>query len=130
MYFLFLGQGNQSSVKQEAPPRRPIRRNLCASLPPQSPQTVTKAQVFEEGMLPLHCTPERTAQAIPLVFSKAVDPNMTFEILDQTASDATIIISAGTPCQASNSSDLSGPNQLSNLSKANEGNQIPYKRWN
>lgn len=121
-------------MKQSPPPRMPIRRNLCASLPPQSPLTVSKAQVFEEGMFPLQCTPEPTqtmAQTLPLSSSSAMDPNMTFEVLDnddQTASNATIIISSGSPCQASKSTDFPGPSQLLHPPKANEGNHIPTKR--
>ncbi|XP_070765166.1 kinesin-like protein KIF18A [Enoplosus armatus] len=127
------GRGKMD-MKQEPPPRMPIRRNLSASLPPQSPRTVAKAQVFEEGMFPLQCTPEppqKTVQALPLSSSSAMDPNMTFEILDnddQTASNATIVISGGSPCQASKSTDFSGPSQLLHPPKANEGNQIPTKR--
>lgn len=122
-------------MKQEPPPRMPIRRNLCVSLPPQSPQTIAKAQVFEEGMFPLQCTPEpekKTVQALPLGASSAMDPNKTFEVLDnddQTASNATIVISIGSPCQASKSTDVSGPNQLLHPPEANEGNQNPTKRW-
>ncbi|KAM9366325.1 kinesin-like protein KIF18A [Symphorus nematophorus] len=128
------GQGNQTDMKQEPPPRMPIRRNLCGSLPPQSPLTVAKAQVFEEGIFPLQCTPEptpRTVQALPLGSSSTMDPNMTFEVQDnddQTASNATIIISSGSPCQASKSTDFSGPIQPLRPPKANEGNQIPSKR--
>uniref|UniRef100_A0A4W6ETY2 Kinesin-like protein n=1 Tax=Lates calcarifer TaxID=8187 RepID=A0A4W6ETY2_LATCA len=108
-------------IKQEPRPRMPIRRNLSASLPPQSPQTVAKTQVFEEGMFPLQCTPEpaqKTVQALPLS-SSAMDPNMTFEVMDsedQTASNATIIISSGSPCQASTSSNFLGHNQQQILS--------------
>ena len=111
----------------------PIRRNLCASLPPQSPRTVAKAKMFEEGMFPLQCTPEpaqKTVKALLLGSSSAMDPNMTFEVLDnddQTASNATIIIS-GSPCQTSKSTDVSGHSQLPLPPKANERNQIPTKR--
>lgn len=121
-------------MQEELRPRMPIRRNLCVSLPPQSPQTLTKAQVFEEGMFPLLCTPEpaqKTVETLTLGSSSAMDPNMTFEVLDnadQTASNATIIISSG-PCQESRSTDLSGPSHLLHLPKANGGNQIPTKRW-
>ncbi|XP_076585727.1 kinesin-like protein KIF18A isoform X2 [Chaetodon auriga] len=127
------GKKNQTDMKQEAPPRMPIRRNLCASLPPQSPRTIAKTQVFEEGMFPLQCTPEpvqKTVQALPLGSSRAMDPNMTFEVLDnvsETGSDATIIISSGSPCQALESAD-SGPSQLLRHPKTNEGNQVPNKR--
>lgn len=133
--YLLLGKGNQTDVKQEPPPRMPIRRNLSASLPPQSPRTIAKTQVFEEGLFPLQCTPEppqKTVQAMSLSSSSTVDPNMTFEVMDiddQVASNATIIISSGSPCQASKSTDVLGPSQLLHPPKTNEGNQIPNKRW-
>ncbi|KAK5874068.1 hypothetical protein PBY51_019048 [Eleginops maclovinus] len=112
----------------------PIRRNLSASLPPQSPQMVTKACVFEEGVFPLQCTPEpskKTFKDLPQSSSSAMNPNMTFEIMDdddQTASNATIIIGSGSPCRALTSTELSGASQLLRLLKDNEGNQIPDKR--
>lgn len=121
-------------MKQEPPPRMSIRRNLCVSLPPQSPKTVTKAQAFEEGMYPLQCTPEpaqKTAQVLPLGSSSPMDPNMTFEVqdnVDQTASNATIIISTGSPCQASKSTDVIGSNQPFPNPKSSGGNKISIKR--
>lgn len=132
---VFLGRGNKTNIKQEPPPRLPIRRNLSESLPPQSPQTIAKTQVFEEGMFPLQCTPEppqKTVQALSLSSSITVDPNMTFEVLDNddnVTSNATIIISSGSPCQASKSTDVLCSNQQLHPPKTNEGNQIPTKRW-
>uniref|UniRef100_A0A667XYJ3 Kinesin-like protein n=1 Tax=Myripristis murdjan TaxID=586833 RepID=A0A667XYJ3_9TELE len=70
---------------EDAPPRKPIRRNLSASLPPQSPRTISQSQGFEEGMFPLQCTPEpiqKSALTLPLCPSATNDPNMTFEIQD------------------------------------------------
>ncbi|XP_023280052.1 kinesin-like protein KIF18A isoform X1 [Seriola lalandi dorsalis] len=128
------GGRNQTDMKQEPCPRMPFRRNLAASLPPQSPQIVARAQMFEEDVFPLQCTPEpaqKTVQALPLSSTSAMDPNMTFEVLDnddQTASNATIIISSGSPCQASKSIDFSGYSQPLQPPTANEGNQIPTKR--
>ncbi|XP_068173258.1 kinesin-like protein KIF18A [Antennarius striatus] len=125
------GKGNQTET--EPMPRMPIRRNLCVSLPPQSPRTVAMAPVFEDAIFPLQCTPEpaqRTVHALPLGSCSTMDPNMTFEILDnddQTVNNATIIISGGSPCQASKSSSLSGPTQLLHPPKANAGIQIPTK---
>lgn len=130
----FKGRGNQADMKQEPLPRMPIRRNLSASLPPQSPRTVAKVQVFEDGMFPLQCTPEpaqKTVQAPSPSSSSAMDPNMTFEVLDnddQTASNATIILSGGSPSQASTSIDFSGHSQLHLPPKPNEAKQIPTKR--
>lgn len=84
-------------------------------------------------MFPLQCTPEaqKTVQALPPGSSTTMDPNMTFEVVDnddQTASNATIIISDKSSCQASKSGDFSGPSQLHHIPKANQGNQIPTKR--
>ncbi|KAG7482672.1 kinesin KIF18A isoform X1 [Solea senegalensis] len=125
------GEGSQA----ESRPRRPIKRNLSASLPPQSPQSVAKVQVFEEGMFPLQRTPEpaqKPVQVLPLSSSAAMDPNMTFEIVDsddQKTSNATIIISSGSPCQALEPAALSsGHSQLHRPLKANEGKQVPTKR--
>lgn len=123
------GKGNQTDVAQESLPRMPIRRNLSALLPPQSPRTVAASQEFEEDMFPLQCTPEpcqKNTQAQLPSSSSAMDPNMTFEVIDnedQAASNSTIIISSSSPCQASTSTDVSGqPN------KAMEGNRMTTKR--
>uniref|UniRef100_A0A3B4FC22 Kinesin-like protein n=1 Tax=Pundamilia nyererei TaxID=303518 RepID=A0A3B4FC22_9CICH len=100
-------KGNQTDVAQESLPRMPIRRNLSALLPPQSPRTVAASQEFEEDMFPLQCTPEpcqKNTQAQLPSSSSAMDPNMTFEVIDnedQAASNATIIISSSSPCHAS-----------------------------
>ncbi|MEQ2254373.1 hypothetical protein ILYODFUR_003122, partial [Ilyodon furcidens] len=113
---------------EDKPPKVPIRRNLSTFLPPQSPLSVVKSQEFEDGMFPLQCTPE-PAQP-PLGCSSSMDPNMTFEVLDnddQTASNATIIISCGSPCQASTSADVSGSSQQSHPHKATQGNQTAAK---
>ncbi|XP_074471706.1 kinesin-like protein KIF18A isoform X1 [Sebastes fasciatus] len=124
-------EGKQTDMKPEPRPRMPIRRNLSASLPPQSPRTVANAQVFEEGLFPLQCTPEtsqKTVQALPQISFSTMDPNMTFEIVDnddQTASNASI--SSGSPCGASTSTDISGPSQRLHPSRAKE-NQNPTKR--
>ncbi|XP_035011426.1 kinesin-like protein KIF18A isoform X2 [Hippoglossus stenolepis] len=127
-------RGNQADMKQEPHPRMPIRRNLSASLPPQSPESVAKVQVFEEGMFPLQCTPEparTTVEALPLSSSTDMDPNMTFEVLgndDQTANNETIILSGGSTGQPSKSFDFSGHSRLHQPPKANEGKQIVTKR--
>ncbi|XP_023140048.2 kinesin-like protein KIF18A isoform X2 [Amphiprion ocellaris] len=128
------GRGSQTHMTKEPPPKMPIRRNLSALLPPQSPRTIARSQVFEEGICPIQCTPEpvqQTVQSRLLSSSCTMDPNMTFEVLDkddQTACNETIIISTGSLCQASTSSDLSGPSQLKHPPKASEVNQIPTKR--
>ncbi|XP_029000484.1 kinesin-like protein KIF18A [Betta splendens] len=123
------GRGKHTNVKQQPLPRMPIRRNLSASLPPQSPQTNAETQVFEEGLFPIQYTPEpaqKNIQAASLS-SSAVDPNMTFEVVDvddPVTSNETIIISSDTPCQASTSRDV----LVLQPPKANEGNQISHKR--
>uniref|UniRef100_UPI0037E98CE0 kinesin-like protein KIF18A n=1 Tax=Semicossyphus pulcher TaxID=241346 RepID=UPI0037E98CE0 len=121
-------RGNRTDTKQEPAPRMPIRRNLCASLPPESPK-----KNFEEGMFPLQCTPEpapKTIQALPMSSSSTMDPNMTFDLDndDQTASNATIIISGGSPCQASKSSDFLGSSRLLHPPKTTEGSQVQMKK--
>ncbi|CAK6973398.1 kinesin-like protein KIF18A [Scomber scombrus] len=124
------GKGNQADVKQGAFPKMPTRRNLSASMPPQSPKTLSQAQAFEEGMYPLQCTPE-PAQTMPQSFSTTMDPNMTFEVLDsddETATNSTVIISHGGPCQASRSMDFSVPSQSLSAPKTSVGKQNPTKR--
>ncbi|TWW67965.1 kinesin-like protein KIF18A [Takifugu flavidus] len=120
------GQRMQTNVKADTPPKMPIRRNLCVSLPPQSPLSTSKAQASDEGMFPLQCTPEPPHKAVQ-VLPPNMDPNMTFEVLDidQTACNDTIVIRTGSPCE---SSRLSGPSQLPNAGRAQEGNQVPFKR--
>ncbi|XP_061566307.1 kinesin-like protein KIF18A [Cololabis saira] len=127
-------RGTQPVVIQNRPPRMPIRRNLSTLLPPQSPGTTAKSQMFEEGMFPLQCTPEpvqKTVQAQSLSSSSNMDPNTTFEVIDsddQTASNATIIISCGSPCQSSKSRDVSSHSQLQHPPKTTEGKQLLSKR--
>uniref|UniRef100_A0A8C2WG71 Kinesin-like protein n=1 Tax=Cyclopterus lumpus TaxID=8103 RepID=A0A8C2WG71_CYCLU len=121
-------------VKLEPRPRMPIRRNLSESLPLQSPQTVATAQVFEESIFPLQCTPEpsqKTVWALPQTSSSTMDPNMTFEVVDndeQTASNATIIISSGSPCRASTSMDFSDPSQLLHPTKKQQMSSLQELR--
>ncbi|XP_074522413.1 kinesin-like protein KIF18A [Halichoeres trimaculatus] len=125
---------NKMDAKQEPIPRMPIRRNLCASLPPESPHVVAKTQKFEEGLFPLQCTPEPAKQTIPILptsSSSAMDPNMTYEVLDnddQTTSNTTINISEGSPCQSSKSTDFPGSSRLFLPPKNNEGSQVVAKK--
>uniref|UniRef100_A0A3B3CIR2 Kinesin-like protein n=1 Tax=Oryzias melastigma TaxID=30732 RepID=A0A3B3CIR2_ORYME len=97
----------QSDSTQDRPPRMPIRRNLSAQLPPQSPGCATKSQAFEDDMFPLQCTPEpvpKTVPAQPSSSHSSMDPNMTFEIPenDEAASNVTITINCPSPFQAPN----------------------------
>ncbi|XP_012706201.2 kinesin-like protein KIF18A [Fundulus heteroclitus] len=125
------GEGVQPIKTEDKPPKMPIRRNLATSLPPQSPLSVVRSQAFEDGVLPLQCTPEPAMP--PLGCSSSVDPNMTFEVVDiddQTASNATIILGSSSPCQASTSADVQRPSQPQprHLHRAAEGNQTAAKR--
>ncbi|XP_029902086.1 kinesin-like protein KIF18A [Myripristis murdjan] len=125
------GRGDQKI--EDAPPRKPIRRNLSASLPPQSPRTISQSQGFEEGMFPLQCTPEpiqKSALTLPLCPSATNDPNMTFEIQDsddQTATNETIILHSGSPSQISKSTHLSISSQQPHPSRINEWKPGPTK---
>lgn len=101
----------------------PIRRNLSASLPPQSPQTVAKTTALEEDVFPLQCTPE------PRPKPSSMDPNMTFDIMDgdcQAEGNATIILSGEDG--ASEPSEGPGPSQPLRPHKATDGSQASLKR--
>uniref|UniRef100_A0A3Q3RHS6 Kinesin-like protein n=1 Tax=Mastacembelus armatus TaxID=205130 RepID=A0A3Q3RHS6_9TELE len=133
--FFYLLLGNETEMKADSHPKMPIRRNLSASLPPLSPRPITKAQMYEEGLFPLQCTPEpaqRTVRDLPLSTSSATDPNMTFEVLDndddQVSNNASTTISSDSPCHASKTIGFSGPNQLFHPPKVNDRNHIPTKR--
>ncbi|KAM8895291.1 kinesin-like protein KIF18A isoform 2-T3 [Spinachia spinachia] len=124
-------KGKRTNLKLESPPRMPIRRNLSASLPPQSPRT---PEVLEDGVFPLQHTPEpsqKTVGSPPQSCTSNMDPNMTFEVLEnaeETASNATIVISIGSPCRASTSTDFSHPGQPLHPPEASEGNRVPTKK--
>lgn len=83
-------------------------------------------------MFALQYTPEpsqKTVWAPPQSSASDMDPNMTFEVLDnaeETASNATIIIRIGSPCRAS--TDVSDPGQPLHLPEASEGNRVPTKK--
>ncbi|KAJ3593443.1 hypothetical protein NHX12_005778 [Muraenolepis orangiensis] len=79
-------RGGPATGTREAPPKRPARRNLSASLDPRAP---------EEGAVPLRRTP-----TCP---SPACDPNMTFEVLDcedQSPTNSTVVVGPASvsPC--------------------------------
>ncbi|XP_024152001.1 kinesin-like protein KIF18A [Oryzias melastigma] len=124
--------GKQSDSTQDRPPRMPIRRNLSAQLPPQSPGCATKSQAFEDDMFPLQCTPEpvpKTVPAQPSSSHSSMDPNMTFEIPenDEAASNVTITINCPSPFQAPKSTVFSGPGQTWNFPRVTEGNPMTSK---
>uniref|UniRef100_A0A672F4L4 Kinesin-like protein n=1 Tax=Salarias fasciatus TaxID=181472 RepID=A0A672F4L4_SALFA len=94
------------SASRKPPPKMPIRRNLSASLPPSTPQTAAGAHTFEEGVLPIQCTPQsaqKDARSRLLGCSSARDPNLTIDVLDddeQPACNTTITLGFDSPCQA------------------------------
>uniref|UniRef100_A0AAQ4PJY3 Kinesin-like protein n=1 Tax=Gasterosteus aculeatus aculeatus TaxID=481459 RepID=A0AAQ4PJY3_GASAC len=125
----FFFEGKPTNTKLEPPPRMLIRRNLSASLAPQSPRP---PEVLEDDMFALQYTPEPSQKPVwapPQSSASDMDPNMTFEVLDnaeETASNATIIIRIGSPCRAS--TDVSDPGQPLHLPEASEGNRVPTKK--
>uniref|UniRef100_A0A672ZQA7 Kinesin-like protein n=1 Tax=Sphaeramia orbicularis TaxID=375764 RepID=A0A672ZQA7_9TELE len=115
---------NQTDMKKEAAPKMPTRRNLSESLPPQSSTATTShTPAFEDGIVPLQCTPQPIQKSSrTLSSSDSMDPNMTFEVVDgddQTVANATIIIGSTSPCQASKSVNFSGLSQSLHPPKAN-----------
>uniref|UniRef100_H3CVJ7 Kinesin-like protein n=1 Tax=Tetraodon nigroviridis TaxID=99883 RepID=H3CVJ7_TETNG len=100
----------------------PVRRNLSVSLPPKSPPSISKAQGFREGLLPLQRTPEPPQDNPPAGPSGLADPNMTFDLPDeeQTVCNDTMVISIGSP----DPSQGTGPH----AGRAQEGTQAPFKR--
>ncbi|XP_030015712.1 kinesin-like protein KIF18A [Sphaeramia orbicularis] len=118
------GRVNQTDMKKEAAPKMPTRRNLSESLPPQSSTATTShTPAFEDGIVPLQCTPQPIQKSSrTLSSSDSMDPNMTFEVVDgddQTVANATIIIGSTSPCQASKSVNFSGLSQSLHPPKAN-----------
>lgn len=103
-------------------PKTPVRRNLSVSLPPKSPPSISKAQGFREGLLPLQRTPEPPQDNPPAGPSGLADPNMTFDLPDeeQTVCNDTMVISIGSP----DPSQGTGPH----AGRAQEGTQAPFKR--
>uniref|UniRef100_A0A3B4BIS3 Kinesin-like protein n=1 Tax=Periophthalmus magnuspinnatus TaxID=409849 RepID=A0A3B4BIS3_9GOBI len=79
-----------TDIKQDAPPKAPTRRNLSASMAPQSPGTSALLPASEDGVVPLQCTPEHMQKAIQ---ASSLDPNTTFEVVEQEDRvNATIIL--------------------------------------
>uniref|UniRef100_A0A672F6H2 Kinesin-like protein n=1 Tax=Salarias fasciatus TaxID=181472 RepID=A0A672F6H2_SALFA len=114
---VFAGAALQMEASRKPPPKMPIRRNLSASLPPSTPQTAAGAHTFEEGVLPIQCTPQsaqKDARSRLLGCSSARDPNLTIDVLDddeQPACNTTITLGFDSPCQAPQSSDVSRPSR-------------------
>ncbi|KAM6980644.1 kinesin-like protein KIF18A [Aplochiton taeniatus] len=133
-------------VVQEPPVKKPTRRKLAVSSSPQCQESSSCAQpqghvVFQEvlrkeGMFPLLYTPEpvqRPRSGLPQHASgSAMDPNMTFEILDGddvTQTNSTIIIHNGSPSQtAGSSSSPPFQNRLLQPPRVNDGSQPATKR--
>ncbi|XP_029947707.1 kinesin-like protein KIF18A [Salarias fasciatus] len=128
------GAALQMEASRKPPPKMPIRRNLSASLPPSTPQTAAGAHTFEEGVLPIQCTPQsaqKDARSRLLGCSSARDPNLTIDVLDddeQPACNTTITLGFDSPCQAPQSSDVSRPSRPLQPAKASERNQTPSNR--
>uniref|UniRef100_A0A1A8S180 Kinesin-like protein n=4 Tax=Nothobranchius TaxID=28779 RepID=A0A1A8S180_9TELE len=120
--------GAQPHTARDEPPRMPIRRNLSALLPQQSPQTISTSQGFEDSMFPLQYTPEPAQKAVEhLVSSSNMDPNMTFDITDdQATNNATILISS--PSQAPKSADVPASSRPRPPPRAAGQNPFPLRR--
>uniref|UniRef100_A0A8C7XXR1 Kinesin-like protein n=1 Tax=Oryzias sinensis TaxID=183150 RepID=A0A8C7XXR1_9TELE len=121
--------GKAPDPTQDRPPRMPIRRNLSALLPPQSPRSAAESQSLEDDMFPLQCTPEPVPKTVPAQPSSShsyMDPNKTFEIPehDEAASNVTITINCSSPLQAPKST-ICG--QTWDLPRAAEGNPVTSK---
>lgn len=130
-FLIFLEMGKVPDPTQDRPPRMPIRRNLSALLPPQSPRSAAESQSLEDDMFPLQCTPEPVPKTVPAQPSSShsyMDPNKTFEIPehDEAASNVTITINCSSPLQAPKST-ICG--QTWDLPRAAEGNPVTSKRW-
>lgn len=123
------GAAQQTDAALKRPPKMPIRRNLCAQLPPPTPRTVAQTLRFEEGMFPIQCTPEpaqRAPPARPQGYSASADPNLTIDVIEdveQTAGNATIVVDFGSPFPG-----VSGPSRPQPLPKASERNPASSKR--
>lgn len=105
-------------------PRKPIRRNLSACLPPENPQTASQVGALKGWMPPLQRTSEH-------VQATSGDPNMTFDVMDmdgQTAGNVTITIGALSPSPGSPSADPSVPSQILCPLETTGLRQIPTKR--
>ncbi|KAF7212090.1 kinesin-like protein KIF18A isoform X2 [Nothobranchius furzeri] len=120
--------GAQPHTAGEKPPRMPIRRNLLALLPQQSPQTISTSQGFEDSMFPLQYTPEPAQKDVEhLPSSSNMDPNMTFDITDdQATNNATILISC--PSQAPKSADVPASSRPRPPPRAAGQNPFPLRR--
>nr|XP_015808826.2 kinesin-like protein KIF18A isoform X2 [Nothobranchius furzeri] len=120
--------GAQLHTAGEKPPRMPIRRNLLALLPQQSPQTISTSQGFEDSMFPLQYTPEPAQKDVEhLPSSSNMDPNMTFDITDdQATNNATILISC--PSQAPKSADVPASSRPRPPPRAAGQNPFPLRR--
>ncbi|CAL8352082.1 unnamed protein product [Merluccius merluccius] len=122
---------------QEAPAKRPARRNLSAVLPPHGPATTAHPpglRVTEEGMFPLPSTPPQqpapnATVTLPSCPLPAYDPNMTFEVVgceDQTEANSTFVVPAGTsPCQRSEPSQPFLPAASESIQSSSRSLQIP-----
>lgn len=118
------GNAHQTDPKRDITPKAPIRRNLSVSMTPQSPGTSSHFPVSEDGVGPLHCTPEPIQNAVQ---ADGMDPNATFEVIDTAEqTNATIILGrSSSPLQNTKSAPFSGPSQPLQPPKANVNKRPP-----
>ncbi|XP_033846857.1 kinesin-like protein KIF18A [Periophthalmus magnuspinnatus] len=118
------GHAHQTDIKQDAPPKAPTRRNLSASMAPQSPGTSALLPASEDGVIPLQCTPEHMQKAIQ---ASSLDPNATFEVVEQEDRvNATIILGrSSSPTLEFKSASLFGQTQPLQPPKANLNKRPP-----
>lgn len=114
----------EAAQKTDPAPRKPIRRNLSACLPPENPQTAHQVGGLKGWMLSLQSTsdPDQATSG---------DPNMTFDVMDmddQTAGNVTITIGTLSPSPESPSADPSVPSQVLCPLETTGQSQIPTKR--
>ncbi|CAL9701581.1 unnamed protein product [Knipowitschia caucasica] len=84
------GQELQTDTKQAGPSKAPTRRNLSAAMAPETPRSSVLPLVWDDGVVPLQHTPEHTQKTVP---AASLDPNTTFEVLEQEdQTNATIIL--------------------------------------
>ncbi|KAK7913224.1 hypothetical protein WMY93_013435 [Mugilogobius chulae] len=119
-------KGHHGDAKQDAPLKAPTRRNLSASMAPQSPRTSSQLPVCEEdGVVPLQRTPEHIQKAVQ---ASSLDPNATFEVAEaaEDRANATIILGrCNSPTQDSKTAPLSSQIQPLQHPKANPNKRPP-----
>lgn len=114
----------EAAQKTEPALRKPIRRNLSASLPPENSQTASHVGGFRDLVPPL----QRASDPLQ---TTSGDPNMTFDVMDideHTTGNVTITLGTLSPSPASPSTNHSVPSQILCPLETSGQNQIPTKR--